>query len=74
MKIFNAILATVLAQEKYCQPGRAVGIDRDGNPDASNTENCYVTKEAAQVTGCNDSTGLVQMSVKGFYNDFMAIN
>ena len=65
MKIFSAILATVFAQEKYCQPGRAVGIDRDGNPDDSNTENCYVTKEAAQVTGCNDDDGLVQMSVKG---------
>ena len=65
MKIFSAILATAFAQEKYCQPGRAVGIDRDGNPDDSNTENCYVTKEAAQVTGCNDDDGLVQMSVKG---------
>ena len=68
MKIFNAVLATALAQTKYCQPGRAVGIDQDGNPDASNTENCYVTKSAAQVTGCNDDDGNVQMSVKGEFS------
>ena len=67
MKIFNAVLATAFAQ-KYCQPGRATGIDKDGNADPSNTENCYVTKDAAQVTSCNDDKGNVQMSVKGENN------
>ena len=57
MKLFYTLAGISLAQEKYCQPGRAIGIDKDGNVDEKNTENCYVTKEAAQVTRCNEVGG-----------------
>lgn len=66
MKLFVATLAALAHGEQYCQPGRQTGINADGEPDASNTSICYVTKDAAQVTRCNEvgNTGGVEMAVK----------
>jgi len=67
MKIAIFTLAAVFAQEKeqFCAPGRAIGIDKDGNEDLSNKNKCFVTKEAAQVTRCNVVGGdKAEMEVK----------
>ena len=69
MKIAIFTFTAVLAQEKeqFCVPVRAIGIDQDGNEDLSNTNKCYVTKEAAQVTRCNVVGGdRAEMEVKGY--------
>jgi len=66
MKLFIATLAALAHGEQYCAPGRKIGINVDGEPDASNTSTCYITKEAAQVTRCNEAGtgGGVEMAVK----------
>jgi len=66
MKLLAATFAALVHGEQYCRPGRAIGIDVDGEPDSSNTSMCYVTKDAAQVTRCNESGAGkgVEMAVK----------
>lgn len=66
MKLLVVTFAALVQGEQYCQPGRETGINADGDPDPSNTSICYVTKEAAQVTRCNEVGGDkgVEMAVK----------
>jgi len=56
-----------------CTAGTSVGIDVNGDPDASNTDHCYPTKTSAFVASCNNpSTNVAEMTISFEKNYFDA--
>ena len=54
MKVFGGFLLVSYANATDCGPGMATGINASGEVDASNTENCFPTADAAFIVSCNN--------------------
>jgi len=87
MWLFGTLLAVVSAQANseisngastssetaavVCDSGFATGINQYGQVDASNTQTCYLTSQAARVTSCNngDIPSMRIAVLKSFYDE-----
>lgn len=57
-----------------CTAGTSVGIDVNGDPDASNTDHCYPTKTSAFVASCNNPTSNVAEMTISFEKNYFDAN
>lgn len=72
--VLSSALQLAYGQAVTCDPGMVVGLDMYGNTDASNTDTCYPTLDAANIISCNNpTTQAAEMTIQisnDFYSSF----